>query len=119
VPIVNFMRELGLILVLAVVGMKAGSQVLHTVQHEGLKLLLLGALITIVPMLVMALVARLKFKLSLLDLFGLISGGMTSTPGLAAATGMTESQRPLIRYASVYPFAMLMMMVFCKILAVL
>jgi len=119
VPIVNFMRELGLILFLAVVGMKAGSQVLHTVQHEGFKLLLMGALITIVPMLVMSLFARIKFKLSLLDLFGLISGGMTSTPGLAAATGMTESQRPLIRYASVYPFAMLLMMVFCKILAVL
>ena len=116
-PIINFMREFGLTLFLAVVGIRAGSQVLETLRGHGLTLVLFGALITLLPMIGVALFARLKYKLSLLELFGLISGGMTSTPGLAAGTAMTESQRPLILYASVYPFAMLLMMIFSRLLA--
>ncbi len=118
-PIVTFMREFGLTLFLAVVGIRAGSQVLEILRGQGMTLVLFGALITLLPMITVTYYARWKYKLSLLDLFGLISGGMTSTPGLAAGTAMTDSQRPLVLYASVYPFAMLMMMVFCKLLAIL
>ena len=74
-------------------------------------------LITILPMLIVSLVARSKYKTKILELYGIISGGMTSTPGLAVATGGTESQTPLIIYATVYPAAMILMMVWVKILA--
>jgi putative transport protein len=117
VPIITFMRELGLTLFLSVVGIKAGAQVFETFQHQGLKLLLTGAAITLIPMMITAMVARVKYKMMLIELFGMLSGGMTSTPGLAAGTGMTSLQRPLIIYATVYPVAMILMMFWTKILA--
>ena len=92
-------------------------EVLNTIKADGLRLVLIGSLITLLPMLVVSLVARSKFKIKLLELYGIISGGMTSTPGLAVATGATESQTPLIIYASVYPAAMILMMIWVKILA--
>ena len=117
VPIISFMRELGLTMFLAVVGIKAGAQVFATLQHHGLKLLLSGALITLIPMLITAIVARVKYKMMLIELFGMLSGGMTSTPGLAVGTSMTSFQRPLVIYATVYPVAMILMMFWTKILA--
>lgn len=116
-PIIAIIRELGLTLFLAVVGVKAGAEVLSTIKADGLKLVLIGSLITILPMLIVSLVARSKYKTKILELYGIISGGMTSTPGLAVATGGTESQTPLIIYATVYPAAMILMMVWVKILA--
>ncbi|NOX89425.1 MAG: transporter, partial [Calditrichaeota bacterium] len=117
VPIITFMRDIGLTFFLAVVGTKAGSQVVQVVQTQGPKLILMGALITVIPMVLVALVARTKYRMFLLDLMGLISGGMTSSPGLAAATSMSDSQRPIILYATVYPFAMILMIIWAKILA--
>jgi putative transport protein len=119
VSIINFMRELGVTFFLAVVGIKAGSQVMQIFGDEGLKLLLFGALITLIPMIIMALVARFKYKIMIVELVGLISGGMTSTPGLASAMEITESQKPLVVYATIYPVAMLLMMIFVRILALL
>ncbi len=116
-PIITFMRDIGLTFFLAVVGTKAGSQVVQVVQTQGAKLIVMGAIITIVPMVVAALWARYRYKMRVLDLMGVISGGMTSSPGLAAATGMTESQRPIVLYATVYPFAMILMIVWAKVLA--
>ena len=117
VSIINFMRELGVTFFLAVVGIKAGSQVLQTFGQDGLKLLIFGAIITLLPMIVMVIVARFKYKILLIELVGLLSGGMTSTPGLASAMEITTSQKPLIVYATIYPVAMLLMMIFVKILA--
>ena len=117
VPIIHFMRDFGLVLFLAVVGIKSGAHVLQIIREEGIKLLFAGALLTIVPMLTVAWFARFKYKLMLIDLFGLLTGGMTSTPGLGVSTGMTTVQRPLVIYATVYPFAMILMMFWTKILA--
>jgi len=118
-PVKNFMRELGLTLFLAVVGIKAGAEIVNTLQQQGIKLLLIGAFITLVPMIITTILARLKYKMLLIELFGILSGGMTSTPGLAAGANMTDSQMPLVLYATVYPFAMIMMMALIKILMVL
>ena len=117
VPIINFMRDLGLTLFLAVVGIKSGAHVLEIIQAEGMKLLFAGVLLTILPMAIVAVIARIKYKVLLIELFGLLSGGMTSTPGLAVSTGMTSVQRPLVIYATVYPFAMILMMIWTKVLA--
>ncbi|MHB2154154.1 aspartate:alanine exchanger family transporter [Calditrichota bacterium GD2] len=117
VPIITFMRDLGLTFFLAVVGTKAGAEVVQVVQTSGPKLILMGALITVLPMVLVSIWARKKYKLYLLDLMGIISGGMTSSPGLAAAASMTESQRPIILYATVYPFAMILMIIWAKIMA--
>ena len=57
-------------------------------------------------MLVAVFVGLFVFKISILDLLGTITGGMTSTPGLAAADSMTDSNIPSVAYATVYPIAM-------------
>ncbi len=117
VPIITFMRDLGLTFFLAVVGTKAGSEVVQVVRQSGFQLILVGALITLLPMILVTVWARKQFRLFLIDLMGIVSGGMTSSPGLAAAASVTDSQRPIILYATVYPFAMILMIVWSKILA--
>ena len=67
-------------------------------------------------MLAAALVGLLVFKIDMLDLMGTITGGMTSTPGLAAADSMTDSNIPGVAYATVYPIAMVLLIVFVQVI---
>jgi|MGYP000006773772 putative transport protein len=57
------------------------------------------------------------FKINILDLVGTIAGGMTSTPGLAAADSMTDSPAPSVAYATVYPIAMVFLILFIQMIA--
>lgn len=114
-PANQLLRQLGLLLFLAEVGTSAGKNLVSTFQESGFMLFGVGALITIVPMLVAAIVGRLVFKISMLDLLGTITGGMTSTPGLAAADSMTDSNIPGVAYATVYPIAMVFLILFIQL----
>ena len=111
------MRQLGLLLFLAEVGTSAGKTLVATFQESGFLLFGVGALVTLVPMLLAAIVGRWVFKVSLLDLLGTITGGMTSTPGLAAADSMTDSNIPGVAYATVYPIAMVFLILFIQLIA--
>ncbi len=113
----QLLRQLGLLLFLAEVGTSAGKNLVSTFQESGFLLFGVGALITVVPMLVAAIVGRLVFKISMLDLLGTITGGMTSTPGLAAADSMTDSNIPGVAYATVYPIAMVFLILFIQFIA--
>ncbi|BBB31805.1 conserved hypothetical protein [Thermotomaculum hydrothermale] len=115
--IVNFVRELGLVFFLAVVGVKAGSTFAQIIHTSGFSLFLYGALITLLPMVVVLIINLIFLKYGYLRLSGIITGGMTSTPGLAAATSLSDSDTPMITYAAVYPVAMISMMLWAKILA--
>ncbi len=114
----QLLRQLGLLLFLAEVGTSAGKNLVSTFQGSGFMLFGVGAAITVIPMLIAALVGKLVFKISLLDLLGTITGGMTSTPGLAAADSMTDSNIPGVAYATVYPIAMVLLILFIQIIAV-
>ena len=114
----QLLRQLGLLLFLAEVGTSAGKNLVSTFQESGFMLFGVGAAITIIPMLTAALVGKLVFKISLLDLLGTITGGMTSTPGLAAADSMTDSNIPGVAYATVYPIAMVLLILFIQMIAV-
>ena len=113
----QLLRQLGLLLFLAEVGTSAGKNLVATFQESGLLMFGVGAAITVVPMLVAVLVGRLVFKISLLDLLGTITGGMTSTPGLAAADSMVDSNIPSVAYATVYPIAMVFLILFIQVIA--
>ena len=113
----QLLRQLGLLLFLAEVGTSAGKNLVATFQESGLLLFGVGAAITVVPMLVAVVVGRLVFKISLLDLLGTITGGMTSTPGLAAADSMVDSNIPSVAYATVYPIAMVFLILFIQVIA--
>lgn len=118
-PANQLLRQLGLLLFLAEVGTSAGRTLVATFQESGWLLFGVGAAITLVPMLVAVIVGRWLFKISLLDLLGTLTGGMTSTPGLAAADSMTDSNIPSVAYATVYPIAMVFLILAIQFIAVL
>ncbi len=116
-PANQLLRQLGLLLFLAEVGTSAGRTLVATFQESGMLLFGVGAAITIIPMTVAVLVGRFVLKISLLDLLGTITGGMTSTPGLAAADTMVDSNIPSVAYATVYPIAMVVLILFIQIIS--
>ncbi|MEG1748268.1 MAG: TrkA C-terminal domain-containing protein [Tannerellaceae bacterium] len=113
----QLLRQLGLLLFLAEVGTSAGGNLVSTFQESGWTLFGVGMAITMVPMIVALLVGYFFFKVNILDLIGTIAGGMTSTPGLAAADSMTDSSAPSIAYATVYPIAMVFLILFIQLIA--
>lgn len=116
-PSNQLLRQLGLLLFLAEVGTSAGKTLVATFQNSGALMFFVGAAITLVPMFVSVLIGRYVFKISMLDLLGTITGGMTSTPGLAAADSMVDSNIPGVAYATVYPIAMVFLIVFIQVIA--
>ena len=118
-PANQLLRQLGLLLFLAEVGTSAGKTLVAMFQESGWLMFGVGAAITLVPMLVAVIVGRLCFKISMLDLLGTITGGMTSTPGLAAADSMTDSNIPGVAYATVYPIAMVFLILAIQFMATL
>ena len=112
----QLLRQFGLILFLAAVGTDAGSSIVETFQKYGAQLFIFGAAITIFPMIVAALAGKYIFKMNILTLIGGISGSMTSTPGLAAADSMTETNAHSIAYATVYPVAIVLLIVIVQII---
>ncbi len=110
------LREIGLVFFLAVVGTSAGATLVDTFTHYGYQLFIVGAFITLIPMIVMTLVAKYVYKINVLTLLGALAGGMTSTPGLAAIAPMTKSNAPQIAYATAYPIAMVLLVIVVKLL---
>lgn len=113
----QLLRQLGLLLFLAEVGTSAGSNLVSTFLESGWTLFGVGIVITLVPMIVAVLAGYYLFKINLLDLLGTITGGMTSTPGLAAVDSMTDSNIPSVAYATVYPVAMVFLIIFIQVIA--
>jgi putative transport protein len=109
-PSANFiLREVGIALFLSVVGLHNGEQFFNTfAQGKGFLWLGYGALITVVPLALVALVARLWLKMNYLTLCGLLAGSMTDPPALSFAGTLTGSDAPSISYATVYPLVMLL-----------
>jgi putative transport protein len=114
------LREIGITLFLAAVGMKSGEKfVAILLEGDGLRWLLCGALVTAVPLIVVGLVARAWKKLNYAELCGLLAGSMTDPPALAFAQQTTQSDAPAVAYAAVYPFVMLLRVFSAQILVFL
>ncbi len=114
----NFMlREVGITLFLACVGIKAGDQFVATLtEGPGLYWMACAAMITLVPILVVGLIARLIYKLNYMTLCGVLAGSMTDPPALAFANSVAASDAPSISYATVYPLTMLLRVVAAQLL---
>ena len=113
----QLLRELGLVCFLAVVGVQAGARLGPLLNHDGLALLGVSLAIALLPMVAGLMVGRLVFKMNPLTLLGVLTGAMTSTPGLGAAQGHTQSSAPSVAYATVYPMAMVGVIVLARVLA--
>jgi len=115
----NLLRQLGLLFFLSSVGTSAGSRLVETYNENGPILFVAGAIITIVPMVAAALISRYAFKMNILTMLGALTGSMTSTPGLAATDSLTDTNAPSVAYATVYPVAMVLLIIVVKILAMI
>ncbi|SHF78659.1 putative transport protein [Mariniphaga anaerophila] len=115
----QLLRQLGLIFFLASVGTSAGAEIIDTFRKYGYQLFLYGGAITLLPMIFSVIAGKWIFKMNLLSMLGAISGSMTSTPGLAAADSMTDTNAHSIAYATVYPVAMVLLIVMVQLISVL
>ncbi len=101
------LREIGLVLFLASVGVKAGAGFVDTVvQGDGLKYVCAGLIITVVPILVVGAVARLRCRLNYFEIMGLVSGTYTDPPALAYSSAVCSRDVPAVSYSTVYPLSM-------------
>jgi putative transport protein len=116
----NFMlRELGISLFLACVGLKAGDSFVATLQGDGMMWMGYGALITAVPLLIVGFVARVFMKMNFMNLCGLLAGSMTDPPALAFATSVAGNESPSVAYATVYPLTMILRVLYAQTLILL
>lgn len=115
-PTRMLLQEMGLVFFLADAGIKGGASMMDAVASEGISIFLIGALITMVPMVIGYLSARFLFKMSLLQSLGGVCGAMTSTPALGAIVANTTRQTPIVSYATVYPIAVILMAFFANTL---
>ena len=101
------LREIGLVLFLASVGIKAGAGFFETVvEGDGLLYVLTGFLITIIPILIIGPIARMKFKFNYFLIAGMIAGTYTDPPALAYANSICSKEAPALGYSTVYPLSM-------------
>ena len=107
------LREIGIVLFLASVGIEAGQHFVQTVvEGDGLLYVGYGFLITVIPLLIIGAIARLYFKVNYFTLMGLIAGSNTDPPALAYANQVSGNDAPSVGYSTVYPLTM-----FLRILA--
>ncbi|MBR2238100.1 MAG: putative transporter [Prevotella sp.] len=101
------LREIGLVLFLASVGIKAGAGFFETVMEgNGLLYVLTGFLITVIPILIIGPIARWKFKFNYFTIAGMLSGTYTDPPALAYSNSICSREAPALGYSTVYPLSM-------------
>lgn len=111
------LREMGINLFLACVGLGAGQDFFHTlINEQGLQWIGYGIIITMIPILLGGIIGRYAFHINYYTLIGVLSGGNTNPPALAYANDRTASDTPSVGYATVYPFAMLLRIISIQIL---
>ncbi len=113
------LRELGIVLFLAVVGFMSGGRFVETLASgEGWRWMMVGAAITLTPLVVAGLIAQLAMRLDFLSICGLLAGSMTDPPALAFANAMApDSQAQAQAYAAVYPLVMALRILTPQIIA--
>lgn len=113
------LREVGITLFLACVGLGAGEKFVETVVNGGYAWIGYGFLITVIPLLIIGFVGRYFFKLNYLTLMGLIAGSTTDPPALAYSNATAGNDAPSVSYATVYPLTMFMRVLTAQLLILL
>jgi putative transport protein len=114
------LREIGIVLFLACVGLKSGGQFIDTLVHgAGFYWMFCGSVITLLPLLIMGTIARLFLKMNYLTICGVLAGSMTDPPALAFANSTTRIEAPAVSYATVYPLTMLARVICAQLIILL
>ena len=107
-------REIGIVLFLSSVGLLAGEQFWQTLIQGGWQWMIYGAIITFLPVIVVAIIAR-WMKVNYLTITGCIAGAMTDSPALEFANSMAPVQAQATAYAAVYPMAMFIRVILAQL----
>lgn len=114
------LREIGLALFLASVGIKAGASFVNTVvEGDGLTYVWCGFLITVLPILIVGIVARMCYKINYFTLMGMIAGSTTDPPALAFANQTAAGEVPAVAYSTVYPLTMFLRILTAQLIILL
>jgi putative transport protein len=115
----QLLRELGIVLFLIAVGLQAGDGFFDTLKTPlGLYWLGLGALVTLIPLLIVGVIARAIFKVNYLHACGMLCGSMTS-PSLAFVHTFTTSEAPAVAFATVYPLSMVLRVLVAQLIVLI
>ena len=112
-------RDIGLVLFLASVGIKAGGNFIDTVMNGGLMYVLYGFIITTIPLIIMCIIARVYLKQNYMLLMGIMAGACTDPPALAYSSMTTGNSIPSVGYSTVYPLSMFLRIVTAQIIILL
>ncbi|MBR4969158.1 MAG: putative transporter [Alistipes sp.] len=112
-------REIGISLFLAAVGLGAGEGFINAIVNGGYWWILFGVIITLLPLIIVGVLARKAMKLDYFSLMGLMSGAMTDPPALAYANTVASNDRAAVAYATVYPLTMFLRIFTAQILALI
>ncbi|NMD03686.1 MAG: transporter, partial [Bacteroidales bacterium] len=120
-PSANLMlREIGIVLFLASVGITAGAKFVPAIlSGDGFVWMGYGAVITLLPLLLISFLARIYLKRNYLELCGLLAGSMTDPPALAFANSIAATEAPAVAYATVYPLVMFLRIFVAQLLIIL
>lgn len=110
------LREIGLAMFLAAVGIGAGDGFIDAIVGGGYKWIGYGVIITVLPLILVSLLARLKFKLNYYTIMGLMSGAMTDPPALGFSSASSGNDMPAMSYATVYPVVMFLRVLTAQLL---
>ena len=110
------LREIGLAMFLAAVGIGAGDGFIDAIVGGGYKWIGYGVLITMLPLILVAFIARLKCKMNYYTMMGLMAGSMTDPPALGFASQSTGNDMPAVGYATVYPVVMFLRVLTAQLL---
>lgn len=111
------LREIGICLFLASVGIAAGKDFAATVfNFKGAMWVAYGFLITVIPLIVVGCIARGKFKMNYLSILGMMSGSYTDPPALAYANKVANNDAPAVAYSTVYPLTMFMRVIVAQVI---
>ena len=114
------LREVGIALFLASVGIKSGATFVETIMSgDGLTFMLAGLLITVIPVFVVALIARKRHGMNYFSIIGLVAGASTNPPALAFANSQTEHDAPAVAYSTVYPLTMFLRILTAQLLVLI
>ncbi len=113
------LREVGIALFLACVGLSAGNGFVETIMNGGYVWIGYGFIITVVPLLVIGTIGRKIFKINYFTLMGLIAGSMTDPPALSYANQLAGNDIPAVSYATVYPLTMFLRVITAQLIILL
>ena len=120
-PSANLMlREIGIVLFLASIGIVSGEKFISTlISGDGFIWMGYGAMITLIPIILISFISRFILNRNYFEICGLISGSMTDPPALAYANNIAQSEAPALAYVTVYPLAMFLRILIAQLLILL